>query len=210
MKVKAGNTWREGLIKAKLANLGWVTPDQTLVKKNGQWTIFNGSEVVRMTHISELLVDTKNWTYHSTRGWYRNVRTTETNFWLPTKFSSGYLAKIRKVSAVFTGYYNNPVDCLGTSMIAVRLSDGTIARMGTRDSWYNSTLGQRIFRGERGFDPDQVTEDLIGERITFVVPEGLTVIGLDLDSMGRVSNDGNTLYPFALRGMKDFEFTLRH
>jgi len=210
MKVKLGNVWKDGSIKTKLANLGWIIPDRTLMKQNGNWVIMDGIEVLTMTAISDLLSDTSDWTYHSTRGWYKDVRYVSADWHgSRTKFSPEFLSKLKRISSTFTSYYNNPEAGLGANLFLITLSDQSVVYLGTYDQWTSSTRGQRIHKGDAGFE-DQVLRNVLGERFTYTVPEGLTIVDLSLHSYGRVSDDGGTLYPYTLRGMRDFEFTLEH
>lgn len=209
MKVKAGGKWSEGSLKARLANLGWIVPQSTLLKQNGEWRVVDGIELLSLTQISDVIADTSGWVYDTVRGWYRDVYPTVQNNYPPmvSKFSVDTLSKIRRVRATFTGYYNNPVEGLHLNYIRIHLSNGTTQTIGTNDAWAHGPSGQRIYKGDAGFE-EKVTRNVLGERYTYTVPEGVYVTGLDVLSYPAYTE--NRYYPSSLRGMRDFEFTLRH
>lgn len=210
MKVNVGGGWHEGDLKVRLKDLGWIEPDRTLMKRDGSWDIVGGIEVLSMTAISDLLSDASGWVYHSTRGWYKDVRYVSADWHgLRTKFSPEFLSKLKRIRATFTSYYNNPEAGLGANLFLITLSDQSVVYLGTYDQWTSSARGLRIHKGDAGFE-DQVLRNVLGERFTYTVPEGLSIIDLSLHSYGRVSDEGGTLYPYTLRGMRDFEFTLHH
>lgn len=207
MKVKLENVWKEGSIKTKLANLGWIVPDKTFVKHNGDWSLVHGIEVVKLNQISDILTNTSSWIYDTNRGWYRNTYDWGTPH--NSKFTADFLSKLRKVSAVFTGYYDNPAGSMANNSLAIHLSNGTIVSLAVSDSWDYRPSGQTIYKGDAGVET-MVTRDVINERYTYTVPEGLTVTKIVLQSAGWYESSNGQYYPFSLRGMKDFEFTLRH
>ena len=209
MKVKVGESWQEGMLKAKLANLGWIIPDRTLLKQNGEWEVVDGIELLSLTQISDVIVDTSGWVYDSVRGWYRDVYHTVQDIYPPmaSKFSVDTLSKIRKIRVTFTGYYDNPVDGLHLNYIMIQLSDGKIQLLGTNDAWADVNTGQNIYKGDAGSET-RVLRNVLGERYTYTVPEGVYVTGLSLLSYPAYTQ--GRYYPSSLRGMKDFEFTLRH
>lgn len=207
MKVKAGNVWREGLIKAKLEGLGWITPERTLIKHDGVWSILTGVEVVKLNQIADILVNTSGWVYDANRGWYRNVYDWGTTH--NSKFTTEFLSKLRKVSAVFTGYYDNPAGSMANNALIIHLSNGSSVSLAISDAWDYGPSGQTIYKGDAGIET-MVTRNVINERYTYTVPEGLTVTKIVLQSAGWYESSNGRYYPFSLRGMKDFEFTLRH
>lgn len=207
MKVKIGDVWRDGFIKAKLASLGWITPDRTLLKQNGIWEVINGIEVVNFTEITDVVNTTYNWTFDATRGWYLNVYDWELKH--RSRLSPAFLSKVRKVSITFTGYYNNPADSMGVSGMGIILSNGASVTLGTSDSWDYAPTGQDIYKGDAG-NEFKAVRNVIGERYTFTVPEGVTITDLFIRSSGYYYPVTGRYYPPSVRGMKDFEFTLRH
>lgn len=209
MKVKVGGKWSEGSLKARLANLGWITPLNTLLKQNGEWRVVDEIELLSLTQISDVIANPSGWVYDSVRGWYRDVYPGTQDNYLPmvSKFSVDTLSKIRRVSATFTGYYNNPVEGMHINYIRIHLSNGTTQIIGTNDAWAHGPSGQRIYKGDAGFE-DKAVRNVLGERYTYTVPEGVYVTGLEVLSYPAYT--GGRYYPPSLRGMRDFEFTLRH
>lgn len=207
MLVKVGS-WKQGLLRLKRSN-GWVNPKSIFLKANGEWLVIGGIEVLTMTAISDLLLDTSGWVYDSDRGWYRDVYPTVQNNYPPmvSKFSVDTLSKIRRVSATFTGYYNKPVEGLHLNYIRIHLSNGTTQTIGTNDAWAHGPSGQLIYKGDAGFE-NMAVRNVLGERYTYTVPEGVYVTGLEIMSYPAYTE--GRYYPSSLRGMRDFEFTLRH
>lgn len=177
-----------------------------MLKQNGEWEVVDGIEVIRLD-LDDMLSTSSEWVFHNTRGWYRNVyawRTTQNS-----NLNVSLLNKVRRVSAVFTSYYDDPVGGLGDNQVWINLSDGTVRRIGTRDNYTDGTRGQIVERGTAESSESGVTRNILEERITYDIPESLFVTGIEFASSGYVSDSGYQ-YPFSYRGMKDFEFTLRH
>jgi len=202
MLIKQG-TWRNGALKYKHPSKGWSEPNLSFVKQNGLWVPVQGRQVI-VKDLGEILVSMGGWEYHSTRGWYRNSYNLEAH---PSKLSLEFLSKIRKVSAVFTNYYDNPSGGMGANSMLFNLSNGESPYFGVRDAWVDPSGGQNIYKGDAGVE-SRVMRNVIGERYTYTVPVGTVITSIYLDSRGYA--DPGINYLFAYRGMRDFEFTLQH
>lgn len=207
MKIKVDSAWRDGFIKTKLAELGWITPDRTLLKQNGIWEVINGIEVVNFTEITDVVNTTYNWIFDTTRGWYLNVYDWDLKH--RSRLGLDFLSKVRKVSITFTGYYDNPAEAMSVNLVGIILSDGTSVTLGTSDSWDYAPTGQDIYKGDGG-DEYKSVRNVVGERYTFTVPEGVTITDLFIRSSGYYYPTTGRYYAISLRGLKDFEFTLKH
>jgi len=203
MLIKVGG-WKQGLLRFKRAG-SWSIPDKVLTKDNGVWRMVAGFEVVTLNQISDILQNTSSWVYDATRGWYRNTYDWNTSH--NSKFTPEFLSKLRKVSVLVTGYYDNPAGSMSNNMLVIRLSNNTNVVLGTSDSWDYGPSGQVIYKGDAGTE-NMATRNVVGERFTYTVPAGLTVTGITLQSAGWYESSIGKYYPFSLRGLKDFEFTL--
>ena len=202
MLIKVGN-WKQGLLRLKRSG-GWVNPKSLFVKANGVWRFIGGEQLLQL-QMSDLVPNTAYWAFDPTVGWYVNSYSWGAKY--STILSADVLSKIRKVSAVFTGYYDYPTGSLGESGIVITMSNGTAISIGTYDGHTYGYVGQTINSGDAGA-VNGSTRNVIQERFTYTIPEGVTVTAIQLMSSG-YNGDGNN-YPFSLRGMKDFVFTLRH
>lgn len=202
MLIKVGD-WKQGLLRFKRSG-GWVNPKSLFVKANGVWRFIGGEQLLQL-QMSDLVPNTAYWAFDPTVGWYVNSYSWGAKY--STILSADVLSKIRKVSAVFTGYYDYPTGSLGESGIVITMSNGAAISIGTYDGHTYGYVGQTINAGDAGA-VNGSTRNVIQERFTYTIPEGVTVTAIQLMSSG-YNGDGNN-YPFSLRGMKDFEFTLRH
>ncbi len=207
MLIKQG-TWYKGLLKCKLPEQGWIEPKTSFLKQNGLWVPVQGSQVIQQD-LGDLITTTTDWILNETRGWYRDVYPTVQDSYIPipTKLSADTLSKIRKVSATFTGYYNTPAEGLNLNYLRIHLSNGVVKLLGTNDAWTDAGTGQNLYKGDAGTE-SKVTRNVINERYSFTVPVDIKVVGLDFLSYPAYTQ--GRYYPSSLRGMKDFEFTLRH
>jgi len=203
MLIKVGS-WKQGLLRFKQAGQ-WLKPDKMMTKHNGIWAMVEGLELVVLNQLSDILPNTANWAYDATRGWYRDVY--EWTNYQQSKFTPEFLSKIRKVSVAVTGYYNVPSDCMGVNILNIKLSNGTTMNIGTSDGWDLPSSGHSVYKGDAGVE-NNVTRNIVGERFTCTIPEGVTVTGISINSGGYYYSTTGRYYAFSLRGLKDFEFTL--
>lgn len=204
MLVKVGG-WKQGLLRFK-RNGGWSNPSSLFVKQSGQWNLLSGLEVVNWG-LGELLnpSDSAQFGYDTTRGWFRNLYTW--NSGVNSKLSADTLSKIRKISGVFTSYFNSPSTALGENYIRLILSTGNHVLLGTVDSHAEDGKGHSLYRGDAG-DTGQVGYNVLEQRYSYTLPEGVTVAQMLIYSNGY--NGTGINYPFTYRGMKDFQLTLQH
>lgn len=203
MKIKQGDHWFSG--KLKLRNVDdWIDFNSLFIKDRGAWKIINGTQVIQVP-MSDMVSNPSYWQFDPTVGWY--VNTYHWGTFYPTVVPTTVLERIRKVSAVFTGYYDYPAGCLGENGIYLVLSDGSTVSIGTYDGHTSGDIGQTINAGDAGV-VNSTMRNVIQERFTVTIPTHLKVVGLYLRSSGYNGNGNN--YSFSLRGMKDFEFTLEY
>jgi len=205
MLIKKGN-WYKGDLKFKRAGQGWVEPKTSFLKKGGVWVPIQGTQLLSWD-LSNLIDINSEWTYDVTRGWYRNVHSPAAGSMIAVKLSQEQLSKIRQISGVFYSEFNAITNSMGTNFIRVYLDDGTYHFIGTNDQGLSGRDGQTLFRGDLGTSHKE-TINVLGARWTYTVPEGRTIVSMDVASYGR--DDSGTLRPFTPRGMKDFQVTLRH
>lgn len=207
MKIKAGGVWRNVSFKKKIGGLGWVMPRESFIKQAGLWRPFKHTDVLFITDIHDLVANGDEWTEHPQRGWYRNVYPSVEDQYTPMEstLSPDTLAMIRKVSATFTSYYDEPVGSLSLNYLRVHLNDGSIHIVGTNDAWADGPTGQNIYKADGGWE-GKVTRNVINERYTLTVPTGKHVVGIEFLSYPAFTQ--GRYYPLSLCGMKDFEFIL--
>jgi len=207
MLIKQG-TWRNGALKYKHPSKGWSEPNLSFIKQNGIWVPVQGKQIVQRD-LGDLIASTSDWIRDSSRGWYRDIYPTVNDNYppIPTKLSQDTLSKIRKLTATFTGYYNNPADGLHINYFRMHLSNGSTQLLGTNDAWTDSTMGQNIHKGDQGMET-KVLRNVINERYSYTLPAGVSLTGLDFMSWPAYTQ--GRYYPSSLRGMKDFEFLMEY
>lgn len=154
-----------------------------LIANNSAATVFEYSEQI-------------NW--DNDRGYYRssNQWSSEVNMNLSD------LDQTTKIEATFTGYYNNPANCLGNNYLRIIYTDNTEDKIGTIDAWAVEEGGQIIYKGDAGIEQtahDGVLRNVIGETYILTVPNNKRVKCIKYNS--------NYLpgYPEAIRGVKDIK-----
>ncbi|MCY1340003.1 hypothetical protein D9M68_18650 [compost metagenome] len=203
MRINVAGVWKAAATFVKVAG-AWVRVKKVHIRVAGVWRECLNS-VVSFTDIVDILNDVTNWVNDPTRGWYKN--TYSWNATNTSKLDAGFIASIRKVSAVFTGYNDTPAGCLGESIIRLDLSDGTFALIGISDGHTVAAQGQAVHYGRPSLGQQYTTTaNIITTKLEYVIPDGITVTAVYLGSNGY--NNGGTYYPFQTRGMRDFEFTL--
>lgn len=198
MKARTGGNWRFVKPSVNVANT-WKSVASAYVNVQGVWRP-EAREVMATDQLSDIINDTSGWTYSSTVGWYKNDYKWDST--TPSKFSAETLARIRKVSAKFVGYYDVPAGSLGLSLINIVTNLGTVS-LGTRDSHDDPAVGQYIQGGDVA---DYRAAENINRVLTYTLKANETVSAITIVSAG--FNDANKSYPFSTRGITNFTFEL--
>lgn len=205
MKIKQSGGWLSGSSKIKVADI-WYNVSTLKTKVGNDWQ--EAANKLVITNIADLVVNPVGWTFIEGVGWQRNIY--GWNIPHATKLSSEVMARVQSVSATFTGYNDYPNGGMGENFLqfSVKGPQGQVVNtyMGTTDGNTTWSQGQYIYRGDAGgYGP--VAADVVNQRYTYTVPPEWTLVGIAVYSCGYNGNGNN--YPFAYRGMRDFEFVLR-
>lgn len=201
MYINKDGAWVQGQPLVKVANQ-WKLPTNLYVKQAGVW--LTGLDGTLVWHDPrDLLVNKTSWQYSPERGCFKDTYTWGAQSLLGV--SPDVLKRIKRVSGVFTGYYNLPAGCIGESMIFIRLSNGTGVSLGTGDAWDLAASGQQIFTtGNMG---TVIYSNVVNQEYFYDIPAGLEVTELYLISNGFYGN--GIYYPISRRGIADLKLSLK-
>lgn len=160
---------------------------------------------VRLSDPTTLFADPTTWVEDGSRGLYRDVYNLPAMEVLPNGF---VVSNVRRVSAKFTSYHDDPTGGVGMSYVYVVLDDDTTVMIGIRDGWTDGSRGQTIHRPlDQGGDIENTTDPVVKFPIHYDVPFNRTVVRILIESRGYRDDTINVEYPFTLRGISDLVVT---
>lgn len=143
------------------------------------------------------IVGTTGWVNDPTNGWYNNTTPWDTKHTL-TQLPAIALTALKRISAVFTGYYNTPAGSMSQNYLATveNAAPNTAAIFGVTDPWDAAVSGMQYY--DEGVATTLV-QNVIGMTLkkTFAVPTALKQID--------IYSNYFTTFPKSSRGFKNLK-----
>lgn len=151
----------------------------------------------------QLFNNQPDWLFDEQHGWRRDKHIIDQDDFYTEKstlrFNANRLRRLRKISGVFSSYFNTPSNGLGTNYLRINFTDSTYVDIGTSDNHSSPNFGLRVDDGITGY---YSSVDIFNLFIEFIIPTDKVV-----SSIGFVSNGYTDEYPITLRGFKDIILT---